>query len=533
MTKKKIWIPCVIAVIAIILILAFVMTHKKKPKPAPEPASTEQTKEDLEYTGILVDAQVYTLTVEGKNEALIFDISNANFEYKEERGGIQIGDTVTVTYSEEKDGSRTAKVVTVIKETEAEIETFKGIVSDLDEKEVEVTSEQFTVRFDMDDETNVEGKLSKGDEVEITYQNEFNAVPYAAKIKVLSENEDKEKAVCMGQISEIKDDRFYVSIQSAHGYYFKLTKDTVITGKAKELKVGQQVSVTYIGHPENTPDAISVKVEKDVEEETYKLSGIVSDVTEKKLVVRTDDDIATFILNDKTKYSGEEAAKDLNVTVMYTGSLDSEAIAVSVYCVNPKPEPTPDPPKPDPTPDPPKPDPEPTPEPEVIVKATGVVTEWGDTCKILTDTNNTIELTVEEDLDMPVGYNPEKNDIVHFEYDMKSMKLKKMVLCTRPDRMSTGTILSWKDGKATLSDIKGLKNGKEDLTEEETKALLEEHKNKKAEEKENEIEFVIDDNLEIPAGYMPQEGDIVKFKYEEENGNNRLTFIAFLAAPEK
>ncbi|MBQ0059433.1 MAG: hypothetical protein KBS83_05705, partial [Lachnospiraceae bacterium] len=263
--KKKVGIIAGIVAVALVIGLAIGGIFKPAPAPQPTPAPTPAPApvkpvepEEHTCTGTFKHGEIYDITVEGPTGDMNFDTTNAEFIYGSQ-GVLTVGDTVTVTYTVDKDNKNVAERVVVDNEVPI-VCTEKGIVSDLHDKEVVVVSEKDTNKFAKDDKTVIEGNLSVGDEVEVTYNYSQDENFYATKIKVTSENKDPRQQVCIGTVNEVKDNVVKVAINKNVAYSFKLTAATKVTGKSDKIAAGQSVAITYMGHPEESPEAISVEI---------------------------------------------------------------------------------------------------------------------------------------------------------------------------------------------------------------------------------------------------------------------------------
>ena len=527
-------------------------------------ASETTTESDHKtFTGILIDGSGSTITVLGEDDEMEFDVSNTEFVNAE--NGLTLGDTLTVTYSEVR-GEYWATMV-VIDDEAAKVEyTFSGIVSDLHDELVDVTNETSTVRFEMNADTKVEGNLTIGDTVTVTSDTTISTYPMARKIVVTSENEKPEKHVCMGWISTMAGGQIYVSIESSHGFYFKVDANTRITGKATELKVGQKVGVTYEGDIDSTPTASVVEVIEDAKTEIYKISGTVAKVAEGSITIKVDANECTFKTTSDTKYTGEKPQAGYRATIQYTGTIESGATAVAIECAAPEPEtttaapttqettaaPTTAAPTTGETTAAPTTEPETTTTHPVIPSIDGSVkiVKWAssdNTCTVLTAHNKTIKLTIADDIDIPIGYMPAEGDIVKIKYNMMTMQLLEMKLIGRPETMCQGTIVSWSDGKCVIKDIEIPKDdidNCDDSTDTTDSTESTEKSDSKLKDMDN-VEFVIADNIDMLIGYSPKAGDVVKFEYKVTEANSgttsssgddtiyMLTMIRFVSKTEK
>ena len=68
---------------------------------------------------------------------------------------------------------------------------FGGQVMELEDNFLTVRSESLTAGFEYDEETKLNGNLSKGDTVTITYDGDLSQSPHAISIVVAQEGQEK------------------------------------------------------------------------------------------------------------------------------------------------------------------------------------------------------------------------------------------------------------------------------------------------------------------------------------------------------
>lgn len=170
------------------------------------------------------------------------------------------------------------------------------------------------------------------------------------------------------------------------------------------------------------------------------------------------------------------------------------------------------------------------------------------TCTIRMPNGKDRKLDISDELEIAPGYFPKQDDIVHFTYDRETLTLTELEFLTRPDLMSTGTVVSWEDGKCVLTDIdEDADDPEDDSGDDESDNDVDPDDNDDDEddgdddddaEKDN-VTFVIPDDVDILPGYLPQENDEVQFKFKRTTDSKNkkkivyeITYIRFVSAPE-
>ena len=297
-----------------------------------EPEVSAQPSETGEYTGIINDLGGNLVTVRGGDNNIHMHLFTRDTVFSLKGGeALSAGDAVNVTYVENGDFSIATKVT--VHEHGVDTVWFRGIVSDLTEKKLTVTDSSMSVTFTYDADTLVaQGKLSKGDQVDIAYVGNVSESPYAAIIIVVKENDEPEQYTANGIVSEVTEKSVLLSIDSAHAYRFVTDKDTKITGVAKEVGVGDSVNVTYTGELGNKPKAVAIKIVKQAEQDKNIMTGTIEKVEKTTLTVNSGEKQYSIRTDDQTIYSGDKPDKGERTEITYTGKLDKDPLAVKVYC---------------------------------------------------------------------------------------------------------------------------------------------------------------------------------------------------------
>lgn len=469
-------------------------------------------------------------------------------------GYLEIGDEVEVTYHKENAGA----VADLVKVTKHEEKTalFSGVLLEIYDRFFVVTGTQLTAVFEYDNSTKIQGKLSYGDLIEVEYTGDISEAPCAVRVTVLQENDEPEYLYAYGIVSEVTDTSFVLSIDSAAASRFTINQNTMITGEAKTIQVGDSVSVTFKKPAQGqTPLASVVDIVKAAErkeEKKYTINGTIETISTNGFTLKTSTATYVFASTDTTKYTGEKFETGVAAEVTYTGNLVKDPVAIAVYCSKPAPAPEPptekptekpteppteaptekpteqpteppteapteqpteqptEPPTEAPTEQPTEPPTEEPTEPPTDkpaptipeVQSGGLITKWGEKVRIEIDTGKEIELTVSDDIQIASGYFPEEGDIVSFKYKPTESKLIAIDLKGRKDDVIAGWITEFKDGKCKILFTTG-----------------------------EEKELIFDEKTDILIGYTPKAEDFVYFKTDADQ--TRLTFLRFLSHPEK
>ena len=225
-----------------------------------------------------------------------------------------------------------AKSVMIVEHEEEKL-VFGGEVTELGEKFVTVQSESMTVVFNRDDDTKINGDLTEGDSVTVTYDGNLSENPYALGIVVIQENKEKEKKTIRGTVSEVSEKSLVISVDSAHAARFIINKETKIDGDDKKVKVGDKVKLEYTGDVMKNPVAVSIKIQRDKNKKYFIMDGVVAGASKDKIVVQTSKKKYTFKIVGETRIENKNYMKaGHKTTITYMGELDKNPVAASIFC---------------------------------------------------------------------------------------------------------------------------------------------------------------------------------------------------------
>lgn len=293
-------------------------------------------------TGTLKEAAQDSITISGDDGLQQFKTTDETVYDLDGMDALNIDDVVDVEYHSSGDTMTADKVI--LREHVQKDLTFNGQVVDVTDKAVTVTGKSLTVSFTINEETEIKGELSKGDEVALVYMGDLNEYPYASVINV-SKEADKvpEKTTISGTVTEFTEKSMLVAIDSSTSYRFELDKETSVSGVAKYVKVGDTVNITFEGDVKSTPKASSIDIVKEKSEKTeIKLvNGTIESVAKSYVTLNTGKKVYMIQTGKNTKYTGDKPAKGYKSEIQYTGTLSSgKAEAINIYCVKQTPQPT-------------------------------------------------------------------------------------------------------------------------------------------------------------------------------------------------
>ena len=505
------------------------------PKPTLTPAPV--VKETFE--GELTDFAYGEFVLSGESEEKTF--YRDAYTYYNLNGGsnLTLGDTVDVIYHD-VEGKNIAEQVIVTRHEE-EKSVFGGLVYRYSDGQLVVTGTEMTAQFSIDKKTKVNGELSEGDTVEVTYTGDISEEPYAVSVNVITENLQPQIYLISGTVSEVAADSILLSISSATAYRIMISSGTKITGIADKAAVGDTVSVSFTGQIDETPTAIELSILKHKEEDDifHSINGVVDKVEKKSFTLRTKENTYTFLIYEKISYKGEKLASGQQATVTYYGKLKEDPVAVAVYCSGPLPTPTPtgtptatptvtptETPAPKPTESPvptatptespaptatptetPTPTAAPTETPTPTAEPTETPTPEPTTTPTETPTPEPTEEPTPEPTEEPI---PEPTEEPTPTETPAPTPTGEPLPEIKID--GSGEIIKWKDEYIIHTDT------------------------------DKKLTFTIDPEFQIASGYLPEKGDIVKFTYEagkmsllklELVGKNRDTLAGWITEWDK
>lgn len=226
----------------------------------------------------------------------------------------------------------------------------QGRLLEVNDNDIVVTLEDgSTSSFLLTYMDNVDAK--SGDSVKLSYSGSLTDSPEALSVSVL--DSALPELVLNGIISQFDDGFAYVKTETGNVYGFALSKNTQYSGTAKTLKVGNIVSVGYMGDLNNMPAALeinTVAVGQDAPDplKNKSIKGVVKTLKSKSVTVSTDNGHDyTFIRSSNTKVKGDYDLKTkAHVKIVYDGYASKSPEAKTITVLAP---PDPTPPKPTPT----------------------------------------------------------------------------------------------------------------------------------------------------------------------------------------
>ena len=293
----------------------------------------QQAADEEGFSGKLIVVQGDRIVVRGDTATMQFITTDATeFTFSGERQ-LVIGDEVEVVY-QESGGKFIADEVRVTKHEE-QLLVMGGEVTDMTDSMVTIRSENLTVGFSYDQGTLIEGNLSKGDIVAVTYKGNISVKPYAVSIVVAEDMQEQTLTTIKGTISEVRSKSVLLSIDSADACRFKINSDTIVSGDDTKMKVGDRATITYTGEIGKDALARSVKItrEKKKEETQYVIDGTICLVEKGSITIDSGKKTYSFRVKDDTKiYNSEYMKPDHRTTITYTGKLSKGPKARVIYC---------------------------------------------------------------------------------------------------------------------------------------------------------------------------------------------------------
>ena len=311
-----------------------------------------KSEADELFSGEMVDAQNERIVVRGENETMLFATTDETEYILEDESEICIGDTIEVDFHKGSDMYVADSVRLVAHEKHPAV--FGGEVTELMKSYLTVQSESLTIVFNRDDNTKIEGDLSKGDSVIVTYEGNLSENPQAVSIVVIKENKEKKEKNLHGKVAEIGEKSAVISVDSAHACRMKITSDTTFRGDDTKLKIGDEVFVVYTGTAGADCVAKSITISrKQVQTQNqtqtqqnqnqtqaqnqtqiyYVMDGVIDKVSSNGIVVRTSQNSYTFGIVKETRIKNRDYMKaGHKTTITYSGELEKNPVAASIFC---------------------------------------------------------------------------------------------------------------------------------------------------------------------------------------------------------
>jgi hypothetical protein len=400
---------------------------------------------------------------------------------------IQKGDSVTVTYNNTKDAEPLATEINITKEPIPEVQTLNGTIKSVGSSAISVDTSNKTYTFTINDKTKYKGvKPAVGCETEITYSvvegKNIAYVIYCQKAPTPPEKPIKAK----GTIVSWGNGNTTISLDGSGNINLTYSNKTEMASDYKP-QANDYVQIEYMKSTKAISKINLIKrpdPPKPVPPKPIEANGIVKNWAPKKCTITVNGtDLNLTYSNDLIISPGYNPMTNDEVKITYT---DKDKVLSKIELVK-------------------------RPVPPAPVKAEGTLTAWGidgqDKCTIQTATENLTLTYTANSLDISVGYMPQADDNIKFEYMKETNELKKIELINRPDYSvsAEGTLVEWAvdgENKCTI-DIQG--SGETTLNFEPGK-------------------------LDIPIGYMPQAKDYVSIVYT--TNDNALKQIKLINRPQ-
>ena len=298
---------------------------------AEEASSSSDQSAASSFAGELIDAQNDRLVVRGDDETMLFATSNETEYELGEESELCLGDKIEVDYHKTEE-EYVADAVE-LKSHEEESLVFGGEVTELQKNYLTVQSESLTAVFGYGDKTKIEGDLTIGDSVTVTYEGNLSENPKAVSVVVIRENQKKTEKSAHGTVSETDNGSIVVSVDSAHACRFLTNSSTKITGDDTSVKVGDEVHVVYTGEAGSDPVAKSIKVKRNENQAYFVMDGVIAKVTKNNITIRTAKKSYVFKIVKDTRIKNSDYLKaGHKTTITYVGNLDQNPVAASIFC---------------------------------------------------------------------------------------------------------------------------------------------------------------------------------------------------------
>ena len=298
---------------------------------AEEASSSSDQSAASSFAGELIDAQNDRLVVRGDDETMLFATSNETEYELGEESELCLGDKIEVDYHKTEEEYVADAVELTSHEEESLV--FGGEVTELQKNYVTVQSESLTVVFGYGDKTKIEGDLTIGDSVTVTYEGNLSENPKAVSVVVIRENQKKTEKSAHGTVSETDNGSIVVSVDSAHACRFLTNSSTKITGDDTSVKVGDEVHVVYTGEAGSDPVAKSIKVTRNDNQAYFVMDGVIAKVTKNNITIRTAKKSYVFKIVKDTRIKNSDYLKaGHKTTITYVGNLDQNPVAASIFC---------------------------------------------------------------------------------------------------------------------------------------------------------------------------------------------------------
>ena len=230
--------------------------------------ATEET-----FAGEITDALQDKIIVKSDSDILEFTTSDSTSYQLGDHQELTIGDTVNVEYH--KDGSALMADSVIVENQVEKPLTLEGEITDLNATDVTVSSKSLTATFTYDQNTEINGDMTEGDEVLVTYEGDLSESPHATKIDIQKEEKDEASYEAHGIIGDVTDSSILLSVDSATAYRFTRNSGTQIVSSDNKIEIGDRAEITFTGDVNENPVATKVVVHHQAKKNQNVINGTI------------------------------------------------------------------------------------------------------------------------------------------------------------------------------------------------------------------------------------------------------------------
>lgn len=216
--------------------------------------------EYIEVSGTLtnaVDKQISVKTVDGP---VVFKTSDDTVYNLGEESELTVGDVIRVRYHKSF-GKDHVDEVTVLKHYRPAL-VFEGKVAGIKKGGITVTGKSLTVEFNRDDDTAVRGELKVGAEVEVTYDGDLSEYPYATDVRVTKRAVDGEEKKDADKDKDKEKEKEEVKTATVSGIVSEFTEKSMLlaidSATSYRFTLGKDFKVTGADKYVHTGDSVNV-----------------------------------------------------------------------------------------------------------------------------------------------------------------------------------------------------------------------------------------------------------------------------------
>jgi len=216
--------------------------------------------EPVEISGTLTNAVDGQISIRTDDGPKVFKTADDTVYNLGEESELTVGDVIKVRYHKSlgKDHVDEVSVVEHFKPTLI----FEGTVAGLKEGNITVTGKSLTVAFTRDDDTAVRGELKVGAEVEVTYDGDLSEFPYATDVKVTRKAADAETNKEEKKGSEEDKKKEEVKTATVSGIVSEFTEKSMLlaidSATSYRFTLGKDFKVTGADKYVHTGDSVNV-----------------------------------------------------------------------------------------------------------------------------------------------------------------------------------------------------------------------------------------------------------------------------------